>query len=300
MLSNPIITRTGWPNTGRTILYGAVTMCVAMCTWALVEAVFSRIPRDYTVYQVVWTRYGVHYVLVFLLFGRRGMGRLLRTRRPGLQIVRSACMLGMPVFFALIPRPGPVGEIWPAFWLAPLLVVGLAIPLLGERPPAHRWLATGLGLLGALAVMHASSDVFAKGALLALASGACFALYVVLTRRLMSESLESRLFYTAAVPFVCLTPVALFLWRPPTPWVLLLMVLVGSGGLLTLWTLDRALDLAPASFGAVFLYTQILCDMGLAALSGEMPSRRAAVGACVIVAAAAWGLYAESRRSQRG
>jgi len=282
------------------MLRGAVAMCVAMLFWTLAETTFSLIPRDYSVYQVVWTRYGVHLVLVFLLLGRRDIGRLFRTRRPGLQLVRSACMLGMPVFFALILGSGPVARVWPAFWLAPILVVGLAIPLLGERPPMHRWLATGLGLLGALSFLHVSSDLLAWGALLALGSGASFGLYLVLTRALMSESLESRLFYTAVVPFLCLTPVTLFMWRTPTPRVLLLMALIGAVGLVSLWALDRALDLAPASFGAPFLFTFFLVELGVSVLRGAMPGWRRVLGACVIVAAAAWALFAESRRGRRG
>lgn len=280
----------------RTVLSSAAAMSVAMGSWALVEAVGARIPRDYSSFQVVWVRYGIHLGLVFLIFGRHGTKRMIRTRRPALQVLRSALMVGMPAFFIWIPDVGPIADAWPAFWLAPLLVVGLSGPLLDERPGRHRWLATGLGLFGTFAVLGTSSPPLGAAALLALASGACFGLYCVLTRRLMDETLQSRLFYTATVPFGAFAPVMLFRWHPLTARVFLLMTLVGLGGLVTLWALDKALDLAPASLVAVFMFFNVLAEVGLHVVAGEMPGRRGAIGALTILAAGAWVVFVEARR----
>lgn len=275
-------------------------MCVAMALWVIVEATGSQISRGYSPYQIVWTRYATHILLLALLLGPRRLHRMARTELLGAQVARGLLMVGMPASFITALHFASARDVWAMFWVAPLMVVGLSIPVLGEKPGLQRWLATVLGLAGALLIVRPSTDLLDRWGLLPLGMAACFALYVVLTRSLRGETVESRLFYTALVPFLCLSPVMLFLGRLPTPRALLFMLLVGAVGLVTLWAIDKALDLAPASFLAPFVFTQLLWAVGLEGPAGATLGRRAAAGALVVLASGAWALLAEHRRSEKG
>lgn len=271
-------------------------MVLAMGLWVVLEALGGQIPGGYSPYQVVWTRYAVHIALLAVLLGRRS-GRMIRTRRPLLQVFRGLLMMAMPAFYITGARSSASADVWAGFWVAPLMVVGLSVPLLGEAPGLRLWLATGAGLAGALLIARPFSPLLDERAVFPLGMAACFALYVVLTRRLGEESLEARLFYTALVPLVGLSPVMLSVGRVPTPRALLVMALVGAVGLLVLWALDKATDLAPASLGAPFMYTQLLWALVLGE-AGRGPG--ALAGALLVMAACAYALSCARRRDAAG
>jgi len=255
--------------------------------WALVEALAGGVLQRYSPYQVVWTRYAVHLLLMLALWGLHDPGRLWRTSRPGYQLSRSLLMLAMPASWVTATSLGvPVGTTMTIFWLSPLAIMLLARWLLQERPPAWLWLAAGLGFAGALLTHHFEPPASAAGVLLPLAMGLCFSLYVVMTRSLRSENMLANLFYTALGVFLALTPAMGWLWLWPTPGDALVMVAVGVLGFVTLWLLDRAAAAAPVSISAPFSFIQIAVFSALAVLSGLMPlhsPRRAAVGLALII-----------------
>ena len=72
------------------LMLGFVTL------WALIEAMAAHVLRRYSPYQVVWTRYAVHLLLMLLVWGWRQPATLWRTGRPVFQLARSLLMLGMP------------------------------------------------------------------------------------------------------------------------------------------------------------------------------------------------------------
>jgi drug/metabolite transporter (DMT)-like permease len=259
-------------------------MALAMGLWVALEALGGWIGGGYSPYQVVWTRYAVHIALLATVLGHRGR-RMVRTRRPVLQVFRGLLMVAMPAFYITGARSSASADVWAEFWVAPLMVVGLSVPLLGEAPGMRLWLATGAGLVGALLIARPFSPLLDARAIFPLGMAACFALYLVLTRRLGEESVETRLFYTALVPFLCLSPVMVSVGRLPTPRAFLLMALVGVVGLLVLWALDKALDLAPASLGAPFIYTQLLWAM---VLGEEGWGGGAIAGALIVIASVAY------------
>ena len=65
----------------------------------------------------------------------------------------------------------------------PLLVTLFAIPLLGEKVGVFRFGAVVVGFLGALIIVRPGGVPFDMGVLYAVGSGACYGLYIVLTRK---------------------------------------------------------------------------------------------------------------------
>lgn len=67
--------------------------------WIVVEEIPALLSPSYSLYQVVWMRYGVHLLFLLLYLAARGKLTLVRTAQPGLQIGRGLLMLAMPFFF---------------------------------------------------------------------------------------------------------------------------------------------------------------------------------------------------------
>lgn len=254
--------------------------------WALVEALAAGVLRDYSPYQVVWTRYGVHLALMLALFGWRDAPALWRTRRPGLQFGRSMLMVGMPASWVVASQLGvPPSTLLAVFWLSPLLVLLLARVLLRERVAAPLWAAAAGGYVGALLLYRGAGAAPSAAWLSPLAMALCLSLYIVLTRALRDEATRTNLFYTALGVFVVLTPAMPEIWRTPQPMDLAVMIAVGVLGTVTLYALDRAAHEAPVAITAPFVYVQIAVTLAIAAAAGAdagASPRRAAVALALI------------------
>jgi drug/metabolite transporter (DMT)-like permease len=232
-------------------------MVVAMALWTGVEVLAGHTGRSFSPFQVVWTRYAAHIVVLLLVVGLRRGWPQLRTRRRGLQMVRSSMMLGMPAAFVFALRHQPASQVWAVFWLSPLVTMAVGWILLAEpAPPRHRWAAAGTGFLLMWAVLAPSVPRDPAGAVLSAVMGSCFVGYLTLTRVLRSESSESKLLYTALGVLLCLTPVMPLVWVTPTPRALAVMAAVGVVGLLGLWAVDRAIETLPISMAAPLAYAQ--------------------------------------------
>lgn len=257
--------------------------------WAVIEVMAGSVLRRYSPYQVVWTRYAVHLLLMLALWGLREPRSLWQTSRPVFHLARSLLMFGMPASWVMAMEQGVSGgTIMTIFWFSPLAILALARWLLHERIPAWLWLATGVACAGAFLTHEAAPIASVREMLLPTSMALCFSLYVVMTRMLRTENVLANLFYTALGVFLVLTPAMGWLWVWPTPVDALVMVAVGALGFVALWLLDRASAAAPVSLSAPFNFVQIAVFSTVAALGGvlHLPSpQRAAVGLLLIAAA---------------
>ena len=266
-------------------------MLVFVGLWAAIEIMAWQVLQRYSPYQVVWTRYAVHLLLMLLIFGWRQPLDMLRTRRPVFQLTRSLLMLGMPACWVMGMQAGLGGDVvMTVFWISPLLIVLLGRLFLHDEAPLSVWVATVVAGVGSLLTheLHAFHDAWLL--VYPLGMALCFSAYVVMTRSLRTEATRTNLFYTALGVFLALTPVMPRLWITPGAADLAVMVAVGVLGWMALWALDRSTAAAPVSLGAPVAYMQIAFTfavfIGLGALGHELSMRRLALGLLLIVGAA--------------
>jgi len=107
---------------------------MAMLLWPIVEWLALTLSKPYSPFEVVWVRYGVHLMLMLALWTPGGPARLVRTRRPGLHVIRALTMLGMPACFVLAITRMPLDAVMSLFWISPLMAMLLAAMWLGDRP----------------------------------------------------------------------------------------------------------------------------------------------------------------------
>ncbi len=269
----------------------AALLAVAFAAlWAAVESIAHLVLNRYSPFQVVWIRYAVHLLLMLAIWGWRQPASLWATRRPVYQFGRSLLMLVMPGSWALAMAwgAGP-SQVMAVFWTAPILILALARWLLGERPSRAVVGCAVLGLAGAWLSYRPgrlAGGALVMSALMALS----FALYVVLTRPLRSETTRANLFYSALGVFLLLTPVVPRIWHRVPLHDLAILTAIGVLGYLALWCIDRFAALAPVSLTAPLLFLQA-AFMTLGALGGGV-GRGALAGMVLIavVALAAWRL----------
>lgn len=278
------------PPLAANLLRGRVLTVTFTGVWAGVEVLAARALHlhHYTTYQIVWTRYGVHLLLMLLVWGMRHPASLIATRRPAFQLGRSMLMVGMPASWAIaVGRGAPPATVLAIFWLAPLMVLALAAAGLGERPGRQDWLLTGCGFVGTCLIFHPRVLPGTLNFVLALTMGLTFSLYIVMTRSLRSELTRVNVFLTALGVFVVLTPVMPHVWIAPPRHDLLLFAGIGLFGFVMLWLLDRLAAAAPVSWTAPLLYLQVLFTALLAVVVGHQhPGRASMLGiGCILLAA---------------
>jgi drug/metabolite transporter (DMT)-like permease len=238
--------------------------------------------------QVVWARVASHLLLVALLFLPRRGAALFRTRQPVSQLICSVMLLVSTVLFFGAVRHVGVAEAISISFIAPLLVVFLAWPLLGERITWQRLVAAGIGFAGVLVVIRPGSSVFQWASVMLVGSAGAYAVYQIFIRRVAGvDHPSTSVFYSALGGTLVMSLVVPFVWKTPETWLdASLMASLGIFGGLGHYCVARALTYAPANFIAPFNYTQMIGSVIVGYLMfAEVPDIYTWLGSALIVAA---------------
>ena len=271
---------------GRPLL-GIVLIVVATAFFAVLDGTAKLLAATWPPVWVAWARYTAQGALMLaILLPIRGP-RLWHTRRPGGQALRALFLLATTVCIVTALRRMPLAETTAVVFTAPLFVVLLSRPILGESVGRLRWIATGLGFAGALIVTRPGAGLAVDGMLLAAAGALTLALYQIMTRQMSpQEDPLAMLFWNALVGSVVLTP--LLAWQGElgplelrsTGLVLTMGIAAGLGHFL----LIRAFREAPASLLSPVSYLQILMAAAVGWLFFEQfPDPLSLAGMAVII-----------------
>lgn len=269
-------------------LLGVLFMCAACALFPIMNGLVKLLAATYEPQQIVWFRIVSHLVLVAAVFmPRMGLG-LLRTRRIGTQFVSSVMMLLSTLFFFSAVKSVPVAEAISVTFVAPLAVVLLAWPLLGERITLFRLAAVIVGFGGVLIVIRPGSAVFQWASLLLLGSAVCYAVYQILIRRLAGvDAPATSIFYSVLLGAIIMSIWLPFVWKRPASladWALLCSL--GVFGALGHYCVAKAMTYASANFVAPFNYTQMIGSVIVGYLMfAEVPDSYTWLGTAVIVGA---------------
>lgn len=252
------------------------------------NGIVKLLAASYEPQQIVWFRIVSHLVLVAVVFmPRMGLG-LLRTRRIGTQFVSSVMMLLSTLFFFSAVKSIPVAEAISVTFVAPLAVVLLAWPLLGERITWFRMAAVIVGFSGVLIVIRPGSAVFQWASLLLLCSAMCYAIYQILIRRLAGiDAPATSIFYSVLLGAIIMSIWLPFVWKMPTNWIdWALLCSLGVFGALGHYCVAKAMTYASANFVAPFNYTQMIGSVIVGYfMFAEVPDFYTWLGTAVVVGA---------------
>jgi drug/metabolite transporter (DMT)-like permease len=279
------------------VVRGILLMLATGLLFSIMDALSKEMTAHYPVLQVIWARYFFHMLIMLAVLSRlRPLGTLVRSRRPGLQLVRSLAVVLSSAFFVAAIKYIPLADATAVNFVAPLLVTALSVPMLGEKVGVRRWSAVAVGFLSVLIVIRPGPGMIHWAVLLPLIGAVCYAFYQITTRMLAGiDDWPTTILYSAVVGVVGTSIAAPFAWTNPD-WLgwagFLALGILGSTSHLLL---IRAFALAPASTLSPFGYVQLIW----AILAGiivfhDVPDAWTLLGGALIAASGLYVLFRES------
>jgi drug/metabolite transporter (DMT)-like permease len=272
-------------------------MALATLCFAALDATgkYLIVNHGVPVIEVSWLRFVGHVVFSAVALWPLAFTPSLRSAKPMIQILRSGLMVLTTGFNFLALRYLQLDQTITIFFLTPLLVAGLAGPLLGEWVGWHRMLAIIAGFFGVLLVMHPGICSVHWAMLIALVATLGYAVYNIATRYLAAfDPATVTQTYTPLAGVIVLAAPALAAWQWPTDgFQTLLLASLGFWGGLGHWFLILAHREAPAPVLAPFIYLGLIWMSGLGLLVfGDVPTLWTLSGAAVVIVS---GLYLLAR-----
>lgn len=181
---------------------GVAAMLLACAFFACMDALLKNLAGHYPPVQVMALRglTALPLVCLYIAWRREAAGVFSRGLRWRLHLLRVTLNMTMLVLFVYGLKTLGLAEAYTLSFIAPLLMVLIAVPMLGEPIRPRHWLAIGLGFLGVVIALRPEQGAFLEpGALAVLLAAVCYALSNMLGRLISrTESSASLVFWTTA------------------------------------------------------------------------------------------------------
>lgn len=275
-------------------------MLAAVATFSLMDVCLKLLSPHYPAMQVAALRGLTSLPLVLAWVAVTGGFKQVQTRRWRLHLLRGVLAVLMMSAFVFALRDLPLAEAYSLFFVAPLLVTALAVPLLGERVGWKRWVAILIGLVGVLVVLRPdTSRMFNLGSVAILVAAVAYAFSAITVRVLgRTESTQAMVFWMILLLSVFASIAAWNEWMPVRTehWPILLGLAIS--GALGQYAITEAFKRSDASVVAPFDYTALIWGITFDAMIWHsLPDRMMLVGAAIIIGS---GLYLIRREQTPG
>lgn len=266
-------------------------MLVSVALFALMDAGLKTLSAHYPPFQVAAMR-GLSSLPLVLgwALASAGAGALLRVRWP-LHLVRGVLGILMMASFVYALKRLPLSTAYSIFFVAPLLITALSVPILGEHVGPRRWTAIAVGLLGVLVVLRPTGEgVLTLAGLAVLVAAFGYAVSAILVRVLArTDSTQATTFWLLALMALGAGLLAWPGWVPLRGEHAAIIAGIGIAGALGQYTITEAFRSGEASLVAPLEYSALVWGVLLdLSLWGVLPDGLTWLGAAIIVGS---GLY---------
>ena len=275
----------------RSPLAAAGWMLAAVASFSLMDAGMKLLSAHYPPLQVTLLRgaASLPFVLVWVL-ASAGVRSIVPVRW-GLHLLRGVLGMVMIGCFVYALRRMPLSTAYTLYFVAPLLVAALSVPLLGEKVGPRRWTAIGIGLLGVVVVLRPGVDglVSFPGLMVLLAATAYAIAAVTVSLLTRTDTPQSMVVWFLAIMAVGAGLAAIPGWVP-LRWEHAALILgMGLAGAFGQIALTSAFMRGDASMIAPLEYTGLVWVIAWDWLLWQtLPDTATWTGAAIIVAS---GLY---------
>jgi drug/metabolite transporter (DMT)-like permease len=286
-------------------LRSIVNMMLAMQFFSLMDAVLKTLSAHYPPLQKACLRglTALPLVLVWIQW-RQGWGRL-KNLRWSLHILRGLLGITMLSLFTRGVSELPLSTTYTLFFISPLLITALAVPVLKERVPTAHWWAIGVGFIGVLVAIRPSGGELqagfaTTGGIAVIVAAMCYAVAAVAGRLLSrSDSSESMILTMMVFMGVGGGLLAWPGWKPVAMDHAALLLALAVTGFLGQLTINEAFRSGQASAVAPFEYTALAWGVGLDWLIWQtLPGAHTWLGAAIIVGSGLYLVRREKRISE--
>ena len=304
--------------------WGIFFVVLGMTAITVNDMLIKLLSGDYPLHQMIFLRSVIGIVFSLALVQLEGGFNILRTDKPLLHLLRGLLLVVSNLSFFTALAVLPLADTTALFFVAPLFITLLSIPLLGERVGIRRISAVLVGFAGVLVMQQPwSSEGLGTGErlvlLLPVLAAFTYALCQIMARRLGATAKASALAVYIQGTFILISlgfwiiagdgryaegtdnaslQFLLRPWRRPDVDDSLLFLALGVLSGVIGYSISQAYRLAQPATVAPFEYVA----MPLAVLWGwliwdYLPSAQILVGIILIMGA---GLYVFLRERQRG
>ncbi len=272
-------------------LRSILAMLLAVAAFSLMDAVLKTLAGHYPPMQVAALRGLAALPLVCLYVAwRREAHLLLRIRWP-LHLLRGVIGIAMLWLFTFSLRELGLAEAYTIFFISPLLITVLAIPLLKETVSVRHWVAIAVGLGGVVVALRPDQDAFfSLGAMAVLGAASLYAVASIAGRMLSrTDASVTLVFWTTAMWAIGASVLALPNWTPIQSGHWPILVVLAVTGFLGQLAITEAFRHGNASAVAPFEYTALAWAIVLDWLLWQaVPDRYTLLGGAIIIAS---GVY---------
>ena len=280
---------------------GAAWMMLSAFGWTVMISIARGLQADIHTFEIVFFRSAFALVFFIPLFWGTGFGGL-RTQRLGMHMARG--LAGLAAIYLLFGALLfiPMGDVAAITFTRPLVASIGAVIFLHEVAKGHRWIATGIGMVGAFVIVRPGISPLSPGQLMALACVIAMAISSLTVKSLARTEHPDTIVLYQILVFTALSLIpALFFWTTPSLEQFGLLVALGLTGMLTQRAMTRAYKVADATVVLPFEYTRLpfAALMGLV-LFGEFPDRWVWIGGTIIFVATTYMAHRETRNVRTG
>jgi len=271
-------------NIGRAIVLTLITIGV----FGVQDAISKLLVQDYSPFQISMMRYwGFGVFSLFLVLRQAPLRQALTSRVPIWQWLRGALLMADIWLYALALQTVPLGELQAISLVYPLMVTLFAIPILGEKVGVFRFVAVGVGFAGAMVIVRPGGLPLDWGVAYAVLSAICYAVYIVITRKVSRfDSAATSMAYAGIAGLVLSTLVGMWFWQPMGWGDVALVIVIMATTCIGHGLMVFALSMAPASVVQPFNYFSLPWAIVLSiVVFGHVIDPISLIGAAVIVAA---------------
>ena len=276
---------------------GIAYAVAGMLLMSVMDTIVKWLSTGYPVSEIVLFRnvFGLLPLLVALAL--TGGPKSLRSPQPLLMILRALFALGAGFMFFAALRTIPLADAFALAFTGPLFITALSVPLLREKVGIHRWSAVIVGFIGTLVILRPAGQTFDPAAFLVIGAAFCYAMVMILTRRLAPRNTTlSMMIWAAAISILISGALVPFEWVTPSPLDFALLALMGLVGSAGMFLIGQGYRYAPAAVIAPFDYSILLWGVLFGwILWQELPDRLVWLGAAIVVAS---GIYIVRRETR--
>jgi drug/metabolite transporter (DMT)-like permease len=279
-------------------LRGIVLMLLAMAALAAMDATMKQLVGHYSPIQVAALRgmVSLPFVVAWLYWRERTFVTLIHVRW-GWHLARGVVAILMLTSFIYAISGMPLSEAYTLFFVAPLMITALSVPLLKETVDRRRWIAILVGFGGVIVVLRPGFVELNLMAVAVLVAATCYSLNAISVRILgRTDSTAAMSFWFIAMIAIGAGLLALPNWQPLRAGDTFWLIGMGVTGALGQLLITEAFKCAPVSVVAPFEYSTLFWGLLLdVALWGDLPGPIVYVGAAVIVGSGLYLIHRERR-----
>ena len=270
---------------------GMLLMLASVALFSLMDAGLKLLSAHYPPFQVAALR-GLSSLPLVLAWALWTVGpRALLRVRWSLHLLRGVLGIAMMASFVYALKRLPLSTAYSIFFVAPLLITALSVPILGEKVGPRRWSAIAVGLVGVLVVLRPTGEGMLTWAGLAVLVAAFGYAVSAITVRVLARTDPSQAitFWLLALMALGAGALALPGWVPLRAQDLWIVGGIGVAGAIGQYAITEAFRLAEASRVAPLEYSALVWGLLLdLTLWGVLPDGITWLGASIIIAS---GLY---------